>query len=105
MRLMLLSLSLILTACGGGGSTPPPDNKNPVASSPIPVLTSSFENEMAAAKILGPQNLPLEWKPCGDRINCGEAVAPAIAFADFMRDGTYSMIIHSMEYIVIGPLY
>ena len=103
MRLMLLSLSLILTACGGGGSTPPPDNKNPVASSPIPVLTSSFENEMAAAKILGPQNLPLEWKPCGDRINCGEAVAPAIAFADFMRDGTYSMIIHSMEYNIVNP--
>ena len=93
MRLALLTLSLILTACGGGGSVPVTK-----IVTPIPVLASSFENEMTAAKILGPQNIPLEWRPCGDRTYCGSAVAPAMAFADFMRDGTYSMIIHSMEY-------
>jgi hypothetical protein len=106
MRLAILSLSLILTACGGGGiSTPVTDTKIvPVQSSPIPVLASSFENEMTAAKILGTQNLPLYWKPCGDRIECGSFVAPAIAFADFMRDGSYSMITHTMEYNIVNSL-
>ena len=106
MRLMLLSLSLILTACGGGGSSiPVTDTKIvPVQSSPIPVLASSFENEMTAAKVLGTQNLPLDWKPCGDRIDCGSFVAPAIAFADFIRDGTYSMIAHSIEYNAVNTL-
>ena len=106
MRLAILSLSLILTACGGGGSsTPVTDTKIvPVQSSPIPVLASSFENEMTAAKVLGTQNLPLDWKPCGDRWDCGSFVAPAIAFADFMRDGSYSMIAHSMAYNAVNPL-
>jgi hypothetical protein len=106
MRLAVLSLSLILTACGGGGSSAPVTDTKlvPVQSSPIPVLASSFENEMVAAKVLGSQNIPLNWKPCGDRFNCGEAVPPAVAFADFMRDGTYSMIIHSMEYNIVNTL-
>lgn len=106
MRVLCLVLCSLLTACGGGGSsTPVVDNKIvPALSSPIPVLASSFENEMSAATILGPQNLPLEWKPCGDRTFCGEAVAPAVAFADFMRDGSYSMIIHSMEYNTVNTV-
>lgn len=101
MRLALFSLSLILTACGGGSSTPPPDTK---IVTPIPVLASSFENEMTAAKVLGPQNLPLDWKPCGNRVDCGSFVAPAIAFADFIRDGSYSMIAHTIEYNAVNAV-
>lgn len=105
MRLILLAACAFLSACGGGGSTPAIDNKTvPALSSPIPVLASSFENEMTAAKVLGPQNLPLDWKPCGDRWDCGSFTAPAAAYADFMRDGTYSMITHTIEYNALNPL-
>lgn len=105
MRVIYLAACLLLTACGGGGSSTASDNKIvPAQAQPIPVLASSFENETTAAKVLGSQNLPLDWKPCGTRIDCGSFVAPAIAFADFMRDGTYSMITHTIEYNTVNAL-
>ncbi len=95
-------LSGILVGCGGGSSPPAPIIK-PVVQ-PISVLPSSYENKMLAAAVLGPQTLPSDWMPCGStRPECGTFVSPAIAFADFMRDGTYSMITHSMEYNNVNP--
>lgn len=99
MKLIALSLCLVLAACGGG-STPAPDIQNP----PIPVSSSSYENEMMAAHILGPQEYPHDWKPCGDRFQCGSFPTPAMVFADFMRDGSYSMITHTIQYNAVNPL-
>jgi hypothetical protein len=70
---------------------------------PITVLPSSYENEMLAAKIVGPQHIPKEWRPCGTNLACGATVPMAVAYADFMRDGSYSMILHSMEYNKVNP--
>ena len=69
-----------------------------VGGSEITVKKSSYENESAATKLLGPQDIPKEWRPCGPNPACGANTPMAVAYADFMRDGTYSMILHSMEY-------
>lgn len=98
MRIFLLSISLILTACGGGSSLAVDSKINTASITPIKVLASSYENEIAATKVLGPQDIPKEWRPCGTNLTCGATVPLAVAYADFMRDGSYSMILHSMEY-------
>lgn len=110
MKLALLAVCFILSACGGGGSETPDSTGKMLASptslpivKPIAVLPSSYENEMAAAKIMGPQHIPKEWRPCGTNLMCGANVPMAVAYADFMRDGTYSMILHSMEYNKVNP--
>jgi hypothetical protein len=69
-----------------------------VGGSEITVKKSSYENLIAAGKVMGSQPIPLEWKPCGDRADCGSAPAPASGYADFLRNGTYSLLVHSMEY-------
>jgi len=106
MKIALLAVCFILSACGGGGS-PTPDSPVKLMVShvvkPITVLPSSYENEMVAAKIIGSQHIPKEWRPCGTNLMCGENVPMAVAYADFMRDGTYSMILHSMEYNKVNP--
>ena len=107
MKIALLAVCFILSACGGGGGSSTPDSPVKLMVShvvkPITVLPSSYENEMLAAKIVGPQHIPKEWRPCGTNLMCGENVPMAVAYADFMRDGTYSMILHSMEYNKVNP--
>jgi len=55
-----------------------------ILSAALPVKKSSYENRMAAIQAIGPQLPPLT----GD----------ALAYADFFQDGTYSYVIHSLEY-------
>lgn len=74
-----------------------------VGGSEIPVKKSSYENKSAATKLLGPQDIPKEWRPCGPNPACGAYTPMAVAYADFMRDGTYSLILHSMEYNKVNP--
>lgn len=102
MRFILLAVCILLTACGGGGGTVPEQKSTPTIK-PITVLPSSYENEMTASKVVGTQDIPREWKPCGTNTQCGSTPPLAVAYADFMRDGTYSMILHSMEYNAINP--
>jgi hypothetical protein len=107
MKIALLAVCFILSACGGGGGSSTPDSTVKLMVSqvvkPITVLPSSYENEMLAAKIVGPQDIPKEWRPCGNNLACGATVPMAVAYADFMRDGSYSMILHSMEYNKVNP--
>jgi hypothetical protein len=58
---------------------------------------------MTATKAMGPQDIPKEWRPCGTNLSCGATTPLAVAYADFMRDGSYSMILHSMEYNSVNP--
>ncbi len=74
-----------------------------VGGSEIPVKKSSYENKSAATKLLGPQDIPKEWRPCGPNPACGANTPMAVAYADFVRDGTYSLILHSMEYNKVNP--
>ena len=71
---------------------------------PLPTLKSSYENKVAAGKALGSQEIPLDWKPCGDRSPCGQYPAQAVAFADFLGHGTYGLITHSIETNAVNPL-
>ena len=75
-----------------------------VGGSEIPVKKSSYENLIAAGKVMGSQPIPLEWKPCGDRWDCGNNPAPASGYADFLRNGTYTLLVHSLEYNAVNPL-
>jgi hypothetical protein len=75
-----------------------------VGGSEIPVKKSSYENLIAAGKVMGSQPMPLEWKPCGDRWDCGNNPAPASGYADFLRNGTYTLLVHSLEYNAVNPL-
>jgi hypothetical protein len=49
--------------------------------------SSSYENKMAAAMVVGAQVLPGEVQ-----------AANAVAYADFFQDGTYSMVTHTLVY-------
>ena len=75
-----------------------------VGGSEIPVKKSSYENLITAGRVMGSQPIPLEWKPCGDRWDCGNNPAPASGYADFLRNGTYTLLVHSMEYNAVNPL-
>ncbi len=59
---------------------------------PIPVLRSSYENKMAAGKVLGPQNMPQRW------------YGNARAYADFLQNGTYTAVVNTLEYNVALPI-
>ncbi|MFO1261968.1 MAG: VCBS repeat-containing protein [Rhodoferax sp.] len=81
-----------LAACGGGGSGSTSSVvQPPVKSTPIAVQRSSYENKIAAGKALGPITMPPKY---GD----------AAAFADFMQNGTYSVVTHTLEYDVNKPV-
>jgi len=67
-------------SCAGAGGTA---NNSVLLRVPMPVFKSSYENKMAAGKILGPQ------KYTG---------ANATAYADFLQDGSYSMVTMTLEY-------
>jgi hypothetical protein len=53
---------------------------------PIPVLRSSYENKIAAGKVLGPVSLP------------SNVDGNARAFADFMQDGSYTVVVNTIKY-------
>ncbi len=97
--LVLGTTAAIISACGGGGGTSSPASAGPIpaisapvaprvlATAPIPVLRSSYENKIAAATAIGSQPLPSE-----------VAAGNAVAFGDFFQDGSYAMVTHSLEY-------
>jgi len=60
----------------------------------MPVLPSSYENKMAAGDPTGGN---------GVTSNIPGYMGPAIAYADFMQNGTYSLVIHTIEYNVNDP--
>ena len=59
---------------------------------PIPVLRSSHENKMAAGNALGPQKMP------------NDKSGNARAFADFLQDGSYTVVVNTLEYNNSLPL-
>jgi hypothetical protein len=59
-------------------------------SRPILPKPSSYENKTAAMSALGPVAMPI--------FNNGEIVGAGYAFADFARDGSYSMVINTGNY-------
>ncbi len=69
-----------------------------VGGAQIQVKNSSYENKIAAGQALGSQEIPLDWKPCADRAPCSAFPASAVAFADFLGKGSYSMITHTIDY-------
>lgn len=76
--------SYTLSCDGVGGNT----KSSVLLIVPMPVLKSSYENKIAAGKVLGPV------KTNGD----------ATAFADFLQDGSYSMVRMSLIYDVNKPI-
>lgn len=74
-------------SCDGAGGTA----KQSVALIvPIPILRSSYENKIAAGKVLGPVTLPLS--------NPTEWLNGPNVMADFLQDGTYSLFIAGFQY-------
>ena len=59
-----------------------------LASAPIPVERSSYENKIKSGESLGPQYWPPELY-----------VGPALAYADFFQDGSYGMVANTVKYI------
>lgn len=92
-------LTFSLSCTGAGGST----SQSVGLVVPIPVAKSSYENKVQAGKILGPQPIPLDWIPC-PRQGCTPGPASAAVFADFLRNGTYQLITHTIEYNAVNPL-
>jgi len=55
---------------------------------PIPVLKSSYENKISAGRFLGPQKF----------------VYDATTFADFLQNGSYTMVTMTLEYDATKPI-
>jgi hypothetical protein len=72
-------------SCDGAGGTA----KQSVALIvPMPVLKSSYENKMAAGKVLGPQTMPTFSQVNG----AYQSVTGGLAYGDFFQDGSYAMM-------------
>jgi hypothetical protein len=59
---------------------------------PMQLYKSSYENKMAAGNVLGPQILPVP------------VYNTPYAFADFLQNGTYTMVVSILEYDLNKPI-
>ena len=100
--MLSLIFLVVLTGCGGGGSGggstaegfSPQRNDPPVVVTMTPqtVMKSSYTNEIYAMEKIGPQVLP---KLPFYNANQAEVITAGYAYADFFRDGNFSLVTFS----------
>ena len=66
---------------------------------PIAVLRSSYDNKIAAGKVIGSQKLPV----CNESAYFQPCLHRASAFADFFQEGEYSLVNMTVDYDPTRP--